>query len=150
MAHVAIRPCLPADRDAVLALLLAQLQEHDNTTPTAEVAAGLDGLLEHPERGAVLVAARDDRVIGIAVLSTMWTLEHGGQAIWLDELHVEPAQRGGGVGRRLLAAAYDTARRLGARTLDLEVVAGHERAAELYAREGFERLPRTRWIRRLG
>lgn len=149
MAQVTIRRCLPTDRDAVLALLLAQLGEHDSTMPEAEIAAGLDGMLQQPERGVVLVAAQDGRIVGIAVLSTMWTLEHGGQAVWLDELHVESAQRGTGIGRRLLAAAYETAHQLGARTLDLEVVVGHERAAELYAREGFEQLPRTRFMRRL-
>jgi GNAT superfamily N-acetyltransferase len=149
MAQLAIRRCLPTDRDAVLALLLAQLGEHDNTTPRAEVAAGLDGMLARPERGVVLAAEHDGRVVAIAVLSSMWTLEHGGCAMWLDELYVEPALRGAGIGTRLLAAAYETARELGARTLDLEVVAGHERAAQLYLREGFARLPRTRFVRQL-
>ena len=149
MASIEIRCCAAADRDEVLALLVAQLRDHESALAETGIAAALDGMLDRPERGAVLVATLDGRIVGIAALSTMWTLEHGGQAVWLDELYDEPAQRGLGIGRALLAAAYDTAREYGAGTVDLEVVAGHERAGALYEREGFERLPRTRWIRRL-
>ncbi len=149
MAQIAIRCCAAADRDEVLSLLAAQLREHDSTLPDTSISAALDGMLERPDRGAVLVAQLDGRIVGVAALSTMWTLEHGGQAIWLDELYVEPAHRGQGVGAALLAAAYDTAREYGSLTVDLEVAAGHERASGLYERQGFERLPRTRWLRRL-
>jgi GNAT superfamily N-acetyltransferase len=149
MGQVPIRRADPRDRDAVLTLLLAQLRAHHNPTPDAAVARALDGLLEHPERGAVLVATLDGRIVGMAALSTMWTLEHGGPAVWLDELYVEPSRRGQGIGRALLAAACDVAREYGGRTIDLEVDADHAHAAHLYAREGFQRLPRTRWVRHL-
>ena len=144
-----VRPAQPADRDAALALLLAQLREHDIATPPAAVAAALDGLMTRPERGSVLVATLDGRVVGIAALSATWTIEHGGRAMWLEELYVEPSHRGHGVGGVLLSAAADAARAHGAHTLDLEVEASHTRAANLYAREGFRRLERTRWVRRL-
>ena len=149
MSAPEIRPARPADRDATLALLLAQLREHEIATPPAAVAAALDGLMTHPERGSVLVATRDGRVVGVAALSATWTIEHGGAAMWLEELYVEPSYRSHGVGRALLSAAADAARAHGARTLDLEVEASHTRAANLYAREGFRRLERTRWVRRL-
>ena len=105
--------------------------------------------MTHAERGAVLVATLDGRVVGIAALSATWTIEHGGPAMWLEELYIEPPHRGHGVGRALLSAAADAARAHGAHTLDLEVEASHTRAANLYAREGFRRLERTRWVRRL-
>jgi GNAT superfamily N-acetyltransferase len=149
MSERVIRRAVSSDRDAVLTLLLAQLREHHNPTPDAVVARALDGLLAHPERGAVLVATLDGRIVGMAALSTMWTLEHGGPSVWLDELYVEPSRRGQGIGRALLAAAYDAAREHGGRSIDLEVDADHDRATHLYAREGFLRLPRTRWVRHL-
>ena len=148
MGEPQVRLAQPADRDMALALLVAQLREHEIATPAAAIAAALDGLLAHPERGAVLVATLDGRVVGIAALSATWTIEHGGPAMWLEELYVEPSSRGRGIGRALLSAAADTARARGARTLDLEVEASHTRAANLYAREGFRRLERTRWVRR--
>ena len=149
MGEPEVRLAQPADRDTALALLVAQLREHEIATPPAAIAAALDGLMAHPERGAVLVATLDGRVVGIAALSATWTIEHGGPAMWLEELYVEPSSRSRGVGRALLSAAADTARASGARTLDLEVEASHTRAANLYAREGFRRLERTRWVRRL-
>ena len=149
MGEPEVRLAQPADRDTALALLVAQLREHEIATPPAAIAAALDGLMAHPERGAVLVATLDGRVVGIAALSTTWTIEHGGSAMWLEELYVEPSYRSHGVGRALLSAAADAARAHGARTLDLEVEASHTRAANLYAREGFRRLERTRWVRRL-
>jgi len=149
MSTFPIRRADVADLDAVLVLLLAQLREHHNFTPDAAVARALDGLLAHPERGTVLVATLDGRIVGMAALSTMWTLEHGGPSVWLDELYVEPSRRSQGIGRALLAAACDAAREYGCHTIDLEVDAEHDRAAQLYAREGFARLARTRWVRRL-
>jgi GNAT superfamily N-acetyltransferase len=68
------------------------------------------------------------------------------QLMWLDELYVEPAYRGGGIGARLLDAAIALARDRGALALDLEVTAAHARAANLYARWGFCRRDRARWV----
>src|SRR6185295_1475792 len=72
------------DRDAVLALLTAQLREHDIATPQAEVAHAIDGMLRHPGRGRILVATAGGPPIGVAWLSSTWTLEHGGRSMWLE------------------------------------------------------------------
>jgi GNAT superfamily N-acetyltransferase len=104
------------------------------------------GMLEDPRRGTLFLARQEaQRAVGMACLSYTWTLELGGLSAWLDELYVEPTLRGAGVGRALLTAAIAHARSVGAAAVDLEVVEGHERAARLYEREGFERRFRTRW-----
>src|SRR5579872_1065229 len=87
--------------------------------------------------------------VGLAYLAYTWTLEHGGQSAWLDELYVVPGERSRGVGTALLRAALDHAARRGCRAVDLEVEAAHARAARLYAREGFRPHHRARWYRRL-
>src|SRR5262249_8508137 len=66
---------------------------------------------------------------------------------WLEELYVEPAARGRGLGSALLRAACDAAAAAGARAVDLEVERSHERAAALYRREGFRPLERTHWVK---
>ena len=53
---------------------------------------------------------------------------------------VLPALRGQGMGRRLLDAAMDEARRRGAREMFLEVATGNTPAKALYARAGFTRV----------
>jgi len=144
-----IRLATDADRAAVTALLLAQLREHAIDVPPQALARSVRGVLRHPRRGAILVAARRGQIVGVAALSFVWPLEHGGRSSWLEELYVEPGERRRGIGRRLLRAACAAAAERGALAVDLEVDAGHARAARLYAREGFRKLPRTRWVRSL-
>lgn len=145
-----IRPAAEGDRDAVLRLLLAQLREHAIATPDDDVAAGVDGVLLRPQRGRFLLARTGSgEAIGLAALSFLWSFEHGGRAAWLDELYVVPELRGRGTGAALVRAACAVARESGARAVDLEVDAGHRRAAGLYAREGFRRHDRERWFKPL-
>ena len=144
-----IRQATEADREALIRLLRAQLVEHQIDTPAAGIAAAVDGLLRDPNRGRLLVATVEGRPVGVAALSFVWPIEHGGRSAWLEELYVEPSHRNRGIGRALLGAACDTAAACGAVAVDLEVDAGHQRVARLYEAEGFRPLPRTRFVRRL-
>lgn len=128
-------------------LLSAQLTEHDITLAPDALASALRGLIEHPSRGAVFLAWEGDEAIGLACLSALWTLEHGGASMWLDELYVSPEHRGRGVGRALLLHAMAYARNTGCIALDLEVDEEHARAANLYEREGFRRHRRARFVK---
>src|SRR5438093_1274586 len=146
---VDVRLATEAELEAVTALLVAQLREHHVTTPEAKLASAIEAVLRHPERGRILVAIERGRPVGMAALSFVWPLEHGGRSAWLEELYVEPAARGRGLGTQLLHAALRIAAETGAVAVDLEVDADHQRAARLYAREGFRPLARARWVRTL-
>src|SRR5262245_9676399 len=137
MDDVIIALATASDRESLLALLEAQLREHD--LPTGGLAAAIDGALAVPARGAFLVAREGPRIVGVAYLSFNWTLEHGGRAAWLEEIYVLPERRSGGLGRRLLQRVVEHARASGCLAIDLEVEASHSRAARLYEREGFLR-----------
>lgn len=142
----------PADREdlpALVDLLLAQLAEHDIDTPHAGVANAVAGSFDDPRRARILVARRDAEIVGIAYVSFIWALEHGGLSAWLEELYVVPAERDRGVGRCLLDAAIDLVRGEGCAALDLEVETAHTRAENLYARAGFRRHSRSRWVKSL-
>ena len=142
---MSIEPAARTDRDAVIALLAAQLEEHAIELAPARLAAAVDGVFAVPGRGSFLVAREDERVVGVAYLSFTWALEHGGHIGWLDELYVVPAHRGRGIGSALLEAVCAHARSAGCAAIDLEVEVGHERAMHLYERRGFRRLGRTRF-----
>ncbi len=144
-----IRLARPEDHAAVTRLLVAQLRDHDIATPEAEVSRAVERLLQDPERGRLLLVADGDRPVGVAALSFVWTIEHGGRSAWLEELYVEPAARGRGIGAALLRAACEAAADAGAVAIDLEIERGHERAARLYERAGFQPLARARWVKRL-
>ena len=144
-----IRPVTDADVDAVTALLVGQLREHRIDTPPAKIASAVKTIVRNPERGRILVAIENGTAVGVAALSFVWSIEHGGRSAWLDELYVSPGARGHGVGTQLLRDALSTATEAGAVAVDLEVDVDHQRAAKLYEREGFATLPRARWVRTL-
>ena len=144
-----VRPICDGDLVGVTALLIAQLREHRVTTPDAKIASAVDTVFRHPERGRILVALENGRAVGVAALSFMWPIEHGDKSAWLEELYVDPAARGQGIGTRLLREALRTAAECGAVAVDLEVDADHQRVAKLYVREGFHAIPRARWVRPL-
>lgn len=144
-----IRLAEPSDLDDLVRLLTAQFEEHEIPTGPGQIERAARGLIEEPRRGALLIAHADGRAVGVAWLSFTWTLEHGGLAAWLEELYVEPEQRSHGVGRALLHAAIAHVKAAGGAAVDLEVVEGHERAARLYQREGFQAHKRSRWVLKL-
>lgn len=142
-----IREATGADRETVVALLRAQLDEHSIELAPAAIGFAVRGLERNRELGRVLVAVeKDGTIVGVAVLSFLWTLEHGGASAWLDELYVAPAGRGRGIGRALTEAAIACADAAQCIALDLEVEPGHEVAERLYERLGFRRHRRTHLV----
>lgn len=146
---VTIEPAAAADTAALCDLLARQLAEHDLPTGPGRVGPAVAGILADAGRGFLLVARAEGEVVGVSYVALIWSLEHGGQASWLEELYVLPAWRGRGVGAGLLRASLAAARDLGCVMMDLEVTADHARAARLYDREGFTALDRGRWVRPL-
>ncbi len=96
------------------------------------------------ERVADLVAGGDTAVLvageepdGLAVLRFRRAIWSPGLECYLAELYVVPERRGHGVGRALLCAALDEARRRGADTMDIGVDEGDVAARRLYESVGF-------------
>src|SRR5207244_5243537 len=138
-----VRLATEAELEAVTALLVAQLREHRVRTPEAKIASAIQGLLRRPERGRILVALEGGRPVGVAAFSFAWPLEYADRSAWLEELYVEPAARGRGIGTRLLRAALRVAAEAGAAVGDPGGQGGHPRPPRRYAREGCRPLPRT-------
>jgi len=96
---------------------------------------------EQVRRGLVHVAedgAGDPEVVGVIVLV------EGDHRLVIENVAVDPARQGEGIGRRLLEFAEETARRAGFGTVALYT---HEKMTEnlaLYARLGYEEDERRR------
>ncbi|MFY9605158.1 MAG: GNAT family N-acetyltransferase [Thermoplasmata archaeon] len=60
-----------------------------------------------------------------------------GPEAWIGGVGVLPSYRGKGLGRELMIASEDFARRKGAREVSLEVIEGNDRAQKLYERLGY-------------
>ncbi len=146
---IEIRNATSADGERIAGLLRAQLHEHAIDTPADAIRSAVEGMLADERRGFILVATRASIVVGVAYVAFTWTLEHGGQSSWLEELYVMPAARNHGIGATLVAAVLDRATAAGCAAVDLEVDTTHTRAAHLYARAGFTAHARARWVKTL-
>ena len=100
-----------------------------------EAGRRLDEIADHPEHG-LLVAEIDGRVEGWIQVSLPRIFETPRQAE-IAGLIVDEAARGGGIGRKLLAAAEDWARAHGCRAIRVRSSVVRERAHAFYEREGF-------------
>jgi GNAT superfamily N-acetyltransferase len=149
MTAVSIRRAGHADAGAIHRLLAVQLADHHIPISADALARAIDGVISVPARGFFLVAEGDGKCLGVAYVSFIWALEHGGHAGWLEELYVAPEHRGAGIGAQLLTAVIAAAGAAGCAALDLEIDAGHERVRPLYERHGFKPLPRRRIVRKL-
>ena len=94
-------------------------------------------LQEHPTT-LVLLAFAGEEAIGIAVCFTGFSTFRARPLLNIHDLAVLPPYRGKGVGRALLAAAEDHARREGCCKMTLEVQDANSRARTIYQRFGFE------------
>jgi ribosomal protein S18 acetylase RimI-like enzyme len=84
----------------------------------------------------VLVARVDGRIVGTLTL-VMFPIPTGLRA-WIEDVVVDDAARGHGVGAALTLEAVRIARAAGARTVDLTSRPSREAANRLYERLGFE------------
>lgn len=90
------------------------------------------------ERLSLVVLLEDDRVVGAASLSLLTTAGLG-RIGHVDDVVVDDALRGQGLGRVLMDAVHDEARRLGCRHLDLTSRPSRVAANALYQSLGYER-----------
>ncbi|MGJ4951574.1 bifunctional helix-turn-helix transcriptional regulator/GNAT family N-acetyltransferase [Bradyrhizobium sp. HKCCYLS20291] len=88
-------------------------------------------------RGAFFVALSDGLPLGCAGLKG-----HGGDVAEIKRLWVAPAARGLGLGRRLMDAAEDAARKLAITTLRLDTNSALGEARQLYRRTGWTEIER--------
>lgn len=145
---VVVRAAVPADIPAVgrLGALLVRL--HHELDPvrffpaTSRTASGygeyLGGQLGQPET-VMLVAERDGVVVGYlwgAVEGTDYMALRGPGGVVYDVV-VDPAERGQGIGSRLLETGIGQLARRGAKQFTLSTAARNTGAQRLFERSGF-------------
>jgi GNAT superfamily N-acetyltransferase len=149
-SEIAPATATAADQRDAVALLADQLAEHDIALDRQRLEHAVASIVADPSKGRILLARQRGALVGVMCLARTFTLEHGGEAWWIDELYVVPPWRNRAVGTELVQTAIALATAAGARALELEVEETHTRATHLYARAGFRRLSRQRWVAALG
>ena len=135
---VAIRPATPGDA-ALIARLLHELAAQTGHAARPQVTA--DDVRAHGPGGREhfrgLVAEQDDQPVGICLFSTTFSGWRGRPGYFVTDLFVDAGARGGGVGRRLLAAAGRQALAEGCSYIRLDVDPANAAAIGFYRRLGF-------------
>jgi ribosomal protein S18 acetylase RimI-like enzyme len=120
----------PAIVDAV-SRLVPQLSSSSPPPTTAE----LGDVVASPATDLFIALDDGGGVVGMATLVT-FRIPTGMRA-WIEDVVVDDAGRGHGVGTALTEAMLDRARELGCRTVDLTSRPSREAANRLYQRAGF-------------
>jgi ribosomal protein S18 acetylase RimI-like enzyme len=130
---VVIQPVSEVTDEVAQALLRLLPQLSGSADPPDR--ARLDALAAHPAV-TVLVARLDDSIVGTLTLIVFPQLT--GVRAWVEDVVVDEAVRGGGVGAALTREAIRLAAEAGARTVDLTSRPEREAANRLYQNLGFE------------
>lgn len=96
--------------------------------------AELEDLVASPACSLLIV--RDPEIVGTLTLATFRTPT--GYHAWIEDVVVDSAARGRGIGEALTRAALDRARELGAHEVNLTSRPTREAANRLYQRIGFQ------------
>jgi ribosomal protein S18 acetylase RimI-like enzyme len=113
------------------ARLIPQLSKSNPPPTEAELREMVDAPGTH-----VLVARDGDQIVGSLTL-VVFRIPTGVRA-WIEDVVVDEAGRGKGVGEALNRFALDVARTAGSKTVDLTSRPSREAANRLYQRIGFE------------
>jgi GNAT superfamily N-acetyltransferase len=145
---VAFLPLTAAGVDRALAMMV-QLYAGNMRYDAVHARAAIEWLIENDSCGAAWFIEAGGQMVGYMVLTVGYSLEFHGRYGLLDELFIEEAFRGQGIGTQALAFAEQVSRLRGLRALRLEVGRDNPRAQALYSRSGFDAHDRdlmTRWL----
>lgn len=135
MAPAEVRVAAAADAEAIARLFTDFNREFGEPTPERGLAA--ERIADHIERGHSTFLLAGQGPDGFAQLRYRASLYGRGPEAHLQELYVVPARRGRGIGRSLLEASLEQARRAGAGCIDLGTSEDDEAARALYESLGF-------------
>ena len=99
--------------------------------------------LEPSEDGMLLGAWRDRQLVGYTCLYWHFSSVDAHETVLMNDLYVDSAARGGGVGRALIEAAAEVARDRGVPRLEWSTAPDNQTAQRLYDTTGAEK---TTWI----
>jgi ribosomal protein S18 acetylase RimI-like enzyme len=120
-----------------LAELIERLVRQLSRSSPAPSVAELDEIIQSPACHLLLARDADETLVGMLTL-VVFRIPTGVRA-WIEDVVVDQAARGRGVGAELTNAAIRLANQHGARTVDLTSRPDREAANRLYQRLGFVR-----------
>jgi ribosomal protein S18 acetylase RimI-like enzyme len=134
----------PAIRRMIQALILHSGNPPATPAQVEELARHMSG--PHPDIEGI-IAERGSEALGMVLFFPWLSTWRGRLNLYIQDLYVEPAERGRGLGRSLLAAAALEGKKRGCKGLLLAVEISNADAARFYTRLGFQRIEEERhWL----
>jgi len=142
-----VRAIVPADVPRVWELLRG-LAEYEKLSDVLTGNAGMlsEALFGGGDRLRGLVAERDPRLVGYALYYPVFGSFRTRWRLWLEDLFVEPQERGTGTGAALMAELARLAVEGGYYAVDWEVIDWNRMALDFYERLGAHRVAND-WLR---
>jgi GNAT superfamily N-acetyltransferase len=139
-AELEIGPISADELDELLPLIAAYLRFYEiEGIDNDRNRAFFSRFLAPSEGGLLLGARRDGRLVGYACLYWAFSSTPPAETVLLNDLYVEEAERGTGVGRALIEASAAIGRERGAERLEWTTAPDNRRAQRLYDSLGAER-----------
>lgn len=139
MSDFEIREATPADVPDLIRLvreLAAYEKEPQAATATPEQFRGALFPAQGDPMAYALVGVREGRTVAMALWFRSFSTWTGEAGIWLEDLFVEPAHRGGGLGRALLARLAATCVERGWTRLEWTVLDWNTPSIAFYRAQG--------------
>lgn len=120
VANVVIRPARPEDIDSMVKLIsLIFSVEEDFSVDVAKQRSGLEMFFAYPDGRCLLVAERQQQVIGMCSGQLLVSTAEGGWKLLIEDVVVAEEFRGFGMGKKLLNGLEEWALSQGVKRMDL-------------------------------
>jgi GNAT superfamily N-acetyltransferase len=152
MMSATIRRATPGDVGAMFSLMLELAEFEKLTHLFVATEAGVHDALfgPHPSSEAMVAEEADGRIVAYALFFHNFSTFLGRRGLYLEDLYVQPSQRGSGLGTRMLRqlAALAVERQCG--RFEWTVLDWNQPAIDFYEKMGATVLPDWRVVRITG
>jgi ribosomal protein S18 acetylase RimI-like enzyme len=146
-AQLELRRAGPKDAPELRRMLHGLMAQAGSSAQPIKVAALAHHMSGFRPQIEAVIAAREGRAVGMVLFFPWLSTWRGQLYLYVQDLYVEAAERGSGIGRELLAAAAREGRARGCRSLLLALKTSNTAAARFYKRLGFRCLEEERlWL----
>ncbi|MGV2289047.1 GNAT family N-acetyltransferase [Trinickia sp. YCB016] len=146
-----IRPATPADVGAIFALMLELAEFEKLTHLFVATEAGVHDALFGEQRAAeAQVAEAGGRIVAYALYFHNFSTFLGRRGLYLEDLYVQPSQRGSGLGRAMLQRLASIAVERQCGRFEWTVLDWNQNAIDFYEKMGAVVLPDWRVVRMTG
>ena len=127
----------PVQLEELLPLVAAYHAFEEVETSAEQRRHSVGKLLNDKKLGEIWLVRKVDVFIGYIAVCYSYSIEFGGRDAFVDEFYIAAAERGRGIGGRVLNEIAKLIRARGIVAVHLEVDGRNERARAAYARAGF-------------